>query len=113
MRGSLYLDNPLAAFRGSIPACAGEPFATSAPVAFMKVYPRVCGGAACDRPPLGTSPMVYPRVCGGALFTFPFSLSVCGLSPRVRGSLAHVLRYARTLQVYPRRVRGSQAAKAI
>ena len=33
-----------APYRGSIPACAGEPNAALHPVAGVKVYPRVCGG---------------------------------------------------------------------
>ena len=51
---------------GSIPACAGEPFAPSLLVCRSRVYPRVCGG------------------------TLPFRLRgsrLSGLSPRVRGNL--------------------------
>ena len=50
---------------GSIPACAGEPKAT------------------CVR---STSVRVYPRVCGGAAVYAVASLWALGLSPRVRGS---------------------------
>ncbi len=51
--------------RGSIPACAGEPF--------VRVAPAI-------RPP------VYPRVCGGASRAGTEALGSQGLSPRVRGS---------------------------
>ena len=50
---------------GSIPACAGEPPATSATTSHHTVYPRVCGGtqwASVD------------------------TLEISGLSPRVRGN---------------------------
>ena len=49
---------------GSIPACAGEPFAIRPQNSFQRVYPRVCGEPirlAKNRP----RPAVYPRVCGG------------------------------------------------
>ena len=50
---------------GSIPACAGEPAATSR-------WPSVTG--------------VYPRVCGGTYGTRGRSPEAEGLSPRVRGN---------------------------
>ena len=51
---------------GSIPACAGEPFAALDVDAAAAVYPRVCGGTP------------FRIVRGGVLI---------GLSPRVRGNL--------------------------
>ena len=50
---------------GSIPACAGEPFAETLPAATAEVYPRVCGGTVRG-------------ACTNAACT--------GLSPRVRGN---------------------------
>ena len=38
---------------GSIPACAGEPSASTLPEAFVTVYPRVCGG----------TPLAFQWVC--------------------------------------------------
>ena len=52
-------------YRGSIPACAGEP--RSAPFAIL-------------------SEAVYPRVCGGTVLSRRICRSVRGLSPRVRGN---------------------------
>ena len=52
-------------YRGSIPACAGEPAATPSSASPTRVYPRVCGGTGDN----GTSCLV-----------------VRGLSPRVRGN---------------------------
>ena len=51
--------------RGSIPACAGEPYTCSSRPVKRKVYPRVCGGTCY--------PILLP-------------LRVRGLSPRVRGN---------------------------
>ena len=50
---------------GSIPACAGEPWA--------------------QRRPGRTAP-VYPRVCGGTFGSYRFAVGSHGLSPRVRGN---------------------------
>ena len=52
--------------RGSIPACAGEPY----------LHCRLRG-----------SVKVYPRVCGGTYNGGTMSVSFTGLSPRVRGNL--------------------------
>ncbi len=52
---------------GSIPACAGEPKASS-------------------HTPRGYR--VYPRVCGGTLRTADLDARQAGLSPRVRGNPA-------------------------
>ena len=65
VRGSHGRPPPRAVYPGSIPACAGEPARTAAAAIRIRVYPRVCGGAAG----IGR-PWRYPR----------------GLSPRVRGS---------------------------
>ena len=53
---------------GSIPACAGEPYAQLRALQVDSVYPRVCGG---------TSGALLQRV------------SALGLSPRVRGNRGH------------------------
>ena len=65
VRGSLSLSRRSMPSTGSIPACAGEPWA-----------PRRCA-ARC---------WVYPRVCGGALASLGVLDPLLGLSPRVRGS---------------------------
>ena len=62
---------------GSIPACAGEPAAWVPHNAFVRVYPRVCGGTwrcrLCPHPDQGLS----PRVRGNP------AMSVC-VTPLIR-----------------------------
>ncbi len=65
VRGSQERRSRACPWRGSIPACAGEPTVGAVTFRFHGVYPRVCGGAA---------------VAGDAVDTDS------GLSPRVRGS---------------------------
>ena len=86
---------------GSIPACAGSPYASKPHVPLTAVYPRVCGVTFCCSPParpgLGLSPRVrghpapvrHRGVCGR-------SIPACAGSPRTcpRGGLVH--------RVYPR-----------
>ena len=59
--------NP-AAYKGSIPACAGEP---------------------PGRPSEGQAHTVYPRVCGGTQSIMKEAIIPTGLSPRVRGNRSH------------------------
>ena len=66
---------------GSIPACAGEPGATS----------LTQSGAS-----------VYPRVCGGTMFTPTYGKDTVGLSPRVRGNQSGVVISTVGTAVYPR-----------
>ena len=65
VRGNPYIDAAAAAYRRSIPACAGEPGGLSHSDYRGRVYPRVCGGT------------LLPAVKSGGL---------AGLSPRVRGN---------------------------
>ena len=65
VRGNHFHEVVPVAFRGSIPACAGEPPYSS---------------------PSPPSPLVYPRVCGGTPFRFLAPEQAQGLSPRVRGN---------------------------
>ena len=93
-------------FVGSIPACAGEPFARLPTTIPLKVYPRVVRGnplqtverahgrrsiPACAGEPYCASvsvasQRVYPRVCGGTDIKRVFRDLEKGLSPRVRGT---------------------------
>ena len=59
-------------WRGSIPACAGEPVCCRILEQVQQVYPRVCGGTVTH--PSSTSPPT-------------------GLSPRVRGNRRHAARH--------------------
>ena len=65
VRGNHPVAGPAEPFRGSIPACAGEPFSPWAVKLPGAVYPRVCGGT--DKWAVKTR-IIY------------------GLSPRVRGN---------------------------
>ena len=66
-----------AAYRGSIPARAGEPF-ISRQTGRARVYPRACGGTA------GASPK--PKRSIPARAGEPQGSTAIGLSPRVRGN---------------------------
>ena len=46
VRGNLRSELRMRHLEGSIPACAGEPFATDHAYSGVRVYPRVCGGTA-------------------------------------------------------------------
>ena len=65
VRGNRAAQADVAFFRGSIPACAGEPRWTR---------------------PTSANAMVYPRVCGGTCTAAPTPAGMTGLSPRVRGN---------------------------
>ncbi len=93
--------------RGSIPACAGEPWSSPPWPRCRRVYPRVCGGTQIrgrvEDVALGSIPAcageptrlrtrtrsrgVYPRVCGGTARLSSSRTRGGGLSPRVRGNL--------------------------
>ena len=49
---------------GSIPACAGEPRASSSPSSVSPVYPRVCGGTPMYASTRSASETLSPRVRG-------------------------------------------------
>ena len=49
---------------GSIPACAGEPWGSSAVVLQARVYPRVCGGTGVPAPAIDNAAGLSPRVRG-------------------------------------------------
>jgi len=85
VRGSILGDGDALEFRGSIPACAGEPAWQLPASPAVQVYPRVCGGAP-DAMEQGGDSRVYPRVCGGAARRQGRLPCQGGLSPRVRGS---------------------------
>ena len=70
VRGNPTLAGLLAVWRGSIPACAGEPSGDAEGGCSVPVYPRVCGGTA--------NPWVNRSAQGG-------------LSPRVRGNRRNII----------------------
>ena len=106
VRGNQAAAPVISAWRGSIPACAGEPDGGLETLAAYWVYPRVCGGTVVDvrtlsrrtglsprvrgnpaamQPPI-RPPRVYPRVCGGTSYAISRASVDPGLSPRVRGN---------------------------
>ena len=94
-------------FRGSIPACAGEPRYLRHPPPIAEVYPRVCGGTlprngwALLNP--GLSPRVRGNHCGcGASRPLQRSIPACAGEPKSRP----VIDQARG--VYPRVCGGTE-----
>ena len=70
----------------SIPACAGEPSASSSSARVRRVYPRVCGGTtvagSSTTPPKGLSPRVRGnRARGGPRRRDPGSIPACAGEP--------------------------------
>ena len=53
---------------GSIPACAGEPTASSSRSAITAVYPRVCGGTGVSQATLMRVEGLSPRVRGNRIY---------------------------------------------
>ena len=91
----------------SIPACAGEPPSGSRRSPPFKVYPRVCGGAAFNRPDSHIDQGLSPRVRGsryilGRGAATARSIPACAGEPR--RSTAH----AAAPGVYPRVCGGAQ-----
>ena len=54
VRGSHTVETMIVTKARSIPACAGEPLSLRMVVVCLRVYPRVCGGAARTRSPFST-----------------------------------------------------------
>ena len=70
---------------GSIPACAGEPFAEHGFHVGIQVYPACAGEPSNPLRPVRHR-WVYPRVCGGTETMQGREALIEGLSPRVRGN---------------------------
>ena len=86
---------------GSIPACAGEPRSAACCRSFMRVYPRVCGGArkAIDLPvdDMGLSPRVRgSRGQPAERHHRPGSIPACAGEPRTAAG------WPTSARVYPR-----------
>ena len=64
VRGNLQSLAALLRLHRSIPACAGEPYASPRAGACHPVYPRVCGGTAVYRAAIPTPAGLSPRVRG-------------------------------------------------
>ena len=103
-RGNHVRDGARQTFKGSIPACAGEPRAHSARNRPTQVYPRVRGGTFGRRRPESTIKGLSPRARGNphsGLFTGRGAGSI----PACAGEPGDVAGRAGRMEVYPR-VRG-------
>ena len=91
----------MAEYRGSIPACTGEPPGNPAPVLQTRVYPRVYGGTvqgeqiALDRTGLS------PRVRGNPITKFLVA-GIVGSIPACTGEPTMTWRSSTRVRVYPR-----------
>ena len=86
---------------GSIPACAGEPFAALLVYRLFGVYPRVCGGTPRHTSAMATASGLSPRVRGNRQRTrnvtiFARSIPACAGEPPAPAC------WAGTRRVYPR-----------
>ena len=86
---------------GSIPACAGKPSPLEGAEAELRVYPRVCGEAACRIRPLRCSAGLSPRVRGSRR-RGPASDPAAGSIPACAGKPASSIRTSCPPRVYPR-----------
>ena len=110
VRGSRHLISGLCEPDGSIPACAGQPIASTKESGRVRVYPRVCGAAVTrpfiESPVLGLS----PRVRGSRDYGLPGDLCA-GSIPACAGQPLTTSPYPTGVTVYPR-VCGAAAAHA-
>ena len=86
---------------GSIPACAGEPPASSAAATRCTVYPRVCGGTYSTECRTLATAGLSPRVRGN-LSSIGLWVRFFGSIPACAGEPRKVLRTPRSYEVYPR-----------
>ena len=114
---------------GSIPACAGEPFASVTLTNDDRVYPRVCGGTRGSRPPSSVQSGLSPRVrgnrpsiadhsrqqrsipaCAGEPASRTGCTGACGVYPRVCGEPRRCRTGPTGSSVYPRVCGGTRPA---
>ena len=119
-------------YKGSIPACAGEPARRRACTTTTRVYPRVCGGTveavAAARLLLGLSPRVRgnPRraaggagasgsipACAGEPCPPAFLTDVAAVYPRVCGGTARTPRPSTRGEGLSPRVRGNLLGRQV
>ena len=93
---------------GSIPACAGEPSATTAEGSCARVYPRVCGGTRLSPTASGMRPGLSPRVRGNRLITAAHAARH-GSIPACAGEPARMTTTLLSSRVYPRVCGGTPA----
>ena len=99
-------------WHGSIPACAGEPLATSTRVCRYSVYPRVCGGTLTGLSTPYLDQGLSPRVRGNRL-TYGGSGKSTGSIPACAGEPIWPERTAGFRGVYPRVCGGTSSAGVV
>ena len=101
VRGNPISGNPDFAKRGTIPACAGEPFGQQSMAPEGGDYPRVCGGT-CTCPPAKDGDLgLSPRVRGNATFAFS-ATSDAGTIPACAGEPSAASSAQSSCMDYPR-----------
>ncbi len=101
MRGNLGNQVAASVYKGSIPACAGEPAADGAGPVDLWVYPRVCGGTRQIPGQRVQHEGLSPRVRGN-LEIAGIELPVAGSIPACAGEPCSGRRRRREDRVYPR-----------
>ena len=96
-------ENPLARppFKGSTPACAGEPLVQNCICPCQTVYPRVCGGTPCWHNQRNPHYGLPPRVRGNLHTTCP-SIPSMRSTPACAGEPSSALMMLSQRWVYPR-----------
>ena len=95
--------------RGSIPACAGEPFRDRASEPLPEVYPRVCGGTRFIGPRVDLHKGLSPRVRGNPSSSSPIHPTGRSI-PACAGEPAAGARGRPCRAVYPRVCGGTSCA---
>ncbi len=112
VRGNLPKSYPIVINRRSIPACAGEPLATTYWSKSGTVYPRVCGGTRRSQSRCSRISGLSPRVRGNRsvvtlLSRLMRSIPACAGEPGAVGTKSYIN------QVYPRVCGGTVNERAI
>ena len=98
--------------RGSIPACAGEPYPQCTHPVCKRVYPRVCGGTSRDGITAIRARGLSPRVRGNRADSHECSATP-GSIPACAGEPIYIIRPVTLFQVYPRVCGGTTTAGLI
>ena len=101
VRGNHSTTNTANSASGSIPACAGEPKASSPDRFTERVYPRVCGGTTWTMATCTRSEGLSPRVRGNLTSTTPRP-SGSGSIPACAGEPQPFVDLIQRVRVYPR-----------
>ena len=76
VRGNQLDESSELPYKGSIPACAGEPSHLPRLSGYARVYPRVCGGTRCRASGRTAPAGLSPRVRGNHAFNVELKIAV-------------------------------------